>query len=59
MLAKQKFDWHIDSLMLASQLDKASGFLDDPILINNGDKEKIFAYFETEAKELEGEIITK
>jgi predicted nucleotidyltransferase component of viral defense system len=58
MLAKQKFDWHIDPLMLASQLHKASSFLDDPILTDKTDAKQIFAYFETEAKELKREILS-
>jgi len=57
LLAKQKFDWHIDPLMLASQLNKAKTFLDDPILIGKSDSNKIFQYFEAEAKQLSGEII--
>jgi len=59
MLAKQKFDWHIDPLMLASQLNKASTFLDDPILIGRSDSENIFKYFEVESKRLSTEILTK
>lgn len=59
MLAKQKFDWHIDPLMLASQLNKVSTFLDDPILIGKHDAGKIFQYFEEESKKLSIEIISK
>ncbi len=59
MLAKQKFDWHIDPLMLASQLNKVSSFLDDPILIDKKDQKKIFNYFAVEAKKLSSEIIDK
>ena len=57
MLAKQKFDWHIDPLMLASQLNKADTFLDDPILIGKGNTASIFHYFEEEAKQLSHEIL--
>ncbi|MEI6690981.1 MAG: nucleotidyl transferase AbiEii/AbiGii toxin family protein [bacterium] len=59
MLAKQKFDWHIDPLMLASQLDKASKFLDDPILTKGKDTRQIFEYFENETGKLRSEIISK
>ncbi len=59
LLAKQKFDWHIDPLHLASQLNKASSFLDDPILIGNKDQAKIFQYFEDQAKKLSVEILKK
>ena len=59
MLAKQKFDWHIDPLMLASQLNKANTFLDDPMLIGKHDAESIFQYFEEESKRLSSEIISK
>jgi hypothetical protein len=59
MLAKQKFDWHIDPLMLASQLNKVSTFLDDPILIVKHDAGSIFQYFEEESKKLSNEIISK
>ena len=59
MLAKQKFDWHIDPLMLASQLNKANTFIDDPILIGKHDTESIFHYFEEESKKLSNEIISK
>lgn len=59
MLAKQKFDWHIDPLMLASQLNKANTFLDDPILVEKSDAESIFQYFEEESKKLSNEIISK
>ncbi len=59
MLAKQKFDWHIDPLMLASQLNKCSSFLDDPILTINDNINQIFDYFEHEAIKLSKEIITK
>lgn len=59
MLAKQKFDWHIDPLMLASQLHKASNFLDDPILIGKNDAAIIFNYFDEEAKKLSSEILSK
>lgn len=59
MLAKQKFDWHIDPLMLASQLNKASNFLDDPILTETKNTKLIFAYFVSEAQKLKGEIISK
>ncbi len=59
MLAKQKFDWHIDPLMLASQLNKSNTFLDDPILRGEHDAESIFQYFEEESKKLSNEIISK
>lgn len=59
MLAKQKFDWHIDPLLLASQLNKVSTFLEDPILIGKHDTENIFQYFEEESKKLSNEIISK
>lgn len=58
MLAKQKFDWHIDPLMLASQLNKVSIFLDDPILTGKNDTKIIFTYFEYQAQQLSSEIIS-
>jgi len=59
MLAKQKFDWHIDPLMLASQLNKVSNFLDDPILTRKSYAKPLIHYFEEEAKKLSQEIISK
>jgi len=57
MLAKLKFDWHIDPLMLASQLNKVPTLLDDPILVGKADAVTVCNYFDLEAKKLSREII--
>lgn len=57
MLAKQKFDWHIDPLMLGTQFNKVASLLDDPILVEPQDAKIISQFFETEAQQLSNEII--
>ncbi|MBT7483179.1 nucleotidyl transferase AbiEii/AbiGii toxin family protein [Candidatus Peregrinibacteria bacterium] len=56
-LAKIKFDWHVDSLQLGTQLSRVGEFLDDPILMKSLDKEKLVDFFKQEASKLKGEII--
>ncbi len=56
-LAKAKFDWHIDPLMLASQLNKVTSFLDDPILKDKKGIEEIHNFFKQEALSLGNEIV--
>ena len=57
MLAKQKFDWHVDPLMLASQLNKVDTFLDDPILIGQPDSKLIAQFFRAESIKLGDEVL--
>jgi len=58
-LAKQKFDWHVDPLHLATQLDQVNNFLDDPILMKNVSKNKLTSFFHEEAKKFESQILKK
>jgi len=57
LLAKRKFDWHIDPLQLASKLNQVDKHLDDPILIDKIDRSLIIDFFKNQAKELKDEII--
>jgi hypothetical protein len=51
-LAKAKFDWHIDSLNLASQFLRAGEFADFPKMIKPFDKKEMEKFFLAEAKKL-------
>ncbi len=57
LLAKRKFDWHIDPLQLASKLNQVDKHLDDPILTNQIDGSLISGFFKNQAKALKNEII--
>ena len=57
LLAKRKFDWHIDPLQLASKLNQVDKHLDDPILTNQIDCSLISDFFKSQAKALKNEII--
>jgi predicted nucleotidyltransferase component of viral defense system len=57
MLAKQKFDWHIDPLQLASRLNEVSAHLDDPILVKNINRDDVIHFFQEEALGMGTQII--
>lgn len=57
MLAKQKFDWHIDPLQLASRLNEIDQKLDDPIIIKTINRKELVNFFQNEAKKLKTEIV--
>lgn len=57
MLAKQKFDWHVDPLQLASRLYQVDRYFDDPILTDKISRQQIIDYFQIQAKTLENEIV--
>lgn len=59
MLAKQKFDWHIDPLQLASRLSEVDKHLDDPILVKKINRDKLESFFIKEAVDIKEEIIKK
>lgn len=59
MLAKVKFDWHIDPLHLGTQLNRVTEFIDDPILKKKIDKQKVDRYFQSEASKLGKEIFKR
>jgi predicted nucleotidyltransferase component of viral defense system len=57
MLAKQKFDWHVDPLQLATQFDKVDQFLDDPLLTREVKLKNFQKYFQKYAAEMRDQII--
>ncbi len=59
MMAKKKFDWHIDPLQLASRFNEVDKHLDDPILLKKMNKNELTVFFRTEAKKMKQEIICK
>lgn len=58
MLAKQKFDWHVDPLQLSSKLYEVDKFLDDPIMVKSVNKKKLVEFFQNESKKFSEEILT-
>ena len=56
MDAKAKFDWHIDPLLLGSQLKKVQTFQDFPKMLVAFDKGKMEKFFLSLAKSLEPDI---
>ena len=58
MLAKQKFDWHIDPLQLASKFDDVDKHIDDPMIVVDIHVKDIVSFFQKEAIKLKGEILT-
>ncbi len=57
MLAKQKFDWDVDPLQLASRLYEVGKHLDDPILVKKRDKDEISRFFQREAAHFKKDIL--
>lgn len=57
MKAKLKFDWHIDPLQLASRLFEIDRHLDDPIIVKEVNQKKLTDFFQTQAKQMRGEVI--
>ncbi len=47
--AKQKFDWDVDVLQLASRLNEVSQHLDDPIVEGKFDRNQVVSFFENQA----------
>lgn len=56
-LAKVKFDWHVDSLQLGTQLNKVGKLLDDPILTKKIDRKKLIEFYQKEAEKLKGQVL--
>lgn len=56
--AKAKFDWHIDPLLLGSQLKKVTTIYDFPRMLVPFDRREMENFFLDLAKSLEGEIFT-
>lgn len=56
ILAKTKFDWHIDSLQLGENLAKVVTFKDMPSMIKSLTRKQMEVFFLSLAKSLEGEI---
>lgn len=59
ILAKQKFDWHVDPLQLASRLYEVDQHLDDPILTKTFNKETMSRFFRDAALAFESKIIKR
>ncbi len=59
MMAKQKFDWHVDPLQLASKFNEVDKHLDDPIIIKEIQKNKLVRFFQKEAIKFKNKIIIK
>jgi len=57
MLAKQKFDWDVDPLQLASRLHEVDKHLDDPILTRTVEKNELTNFFQSEAVRFEKQIL--
>lgn len=56
--AKAKFDWHIDSLTLASQFMRVGEFTDMPKMLIPFDSKSMQKFFIEEAKKLREKILT-
>lgn len=57
MMAKQKFDWHIDPLQLASKFYEVQEHLDDPILNKNVSQKTIIDFFKQAAIKQKSQIL--
>ncbi len=57
MLAKQKFDWHVDPLQLGTRFDEVDTHIDDPILTENVDASKVIHFFQKEAETFKNQIL--
>lgn len=57
MKAKLKFDWHVDSLQLASRLFEVDTHVDDPILDGDFDRKQMIDFFQTEAEKMKSEVV--
>ncbi len=56
-LAKQKFDWHIDPLHMASRLHEVDQHLDDPILTKQIKRSELVLFFQHEALAFKDQIL--
>jgi len=59
MLAKQKFDWDVDPLQLASKLYQVDQYTDDPILVKTLNRDQLISFFQREALNLDKEILDR
>jgi len=59
MMAKQKFDWHVDPLQLASRLNEVDNHLDDPIIMKKMQRHKLVKYFHQEALKFKSDILSR
>ncbi len=57
MLAKQKFDWHVDPLQLASRLHEVDQHLDDPVLTQDVNNKQLVKFFQKQAIEFNNQIL--
>ncbi len=57
MLAKQKFDWHIDPLQLASKFYEVDQHLDDPLIIKKIERVDLINFFQNEAIKFKTHIL--
>lgn len=57
MLAKQKFDWDIDPLQLASKFHEVDQHLDDPMLVETLNRDGLTYFFQQEAFSLKEQIV--
>ncbi|PIR13189.1 hypothetical protein COV49_03050 [Candidatus Falkowbacteria bacterium CG11_big_fil_rev_8_21_14_0_20_39_10] len=57
MLAKQKFDWQVDPLQLASRFNEVDHHLDDPILTETINRNQLITFFQQEALNFTKQIV--
>ncbi|MDA1317233.1 MAG: nucleotidyl transferase AbiEii/AbiGii toxin family protein [bacterium] len=57
MFAKQKFDWHVDPLQLASRFNEIDQHLDDPILTEPIARDQLTSFFQQEAIRFTKQIV--
>lgn len=57
MLAKQKFDWDVDPLQLASKFHQVGQHLDDPFLVKDLNKKELAHFFRQEATKFKKQIV--
>ncbi len=57
MFAKQKFDWHVDPLQLASRFNEVDQHVDDPILTKTIVRDQLITFFQQEALGFTRQII--
>ena len=58
MLAKQKFDWHVDPLQLATRFYEVDEHLDDPIILKQLKENELTNFFKLQARSMKKEIVS-
>jgi len=57
MMAKKKFDWHVDPLQLASRFNEVDQHIDDPIIVKEVKKNKLIDFFQNAATQFKSSIL--